>query len=86
MSAKPTGLRVEFYRDVKGEWRWTQYARNGKIRKASSESFVNRSDAYGNFVDGANEALIIIEACEVYEKSHSKLDGVVFKQWGDHAL
>ncbi|MES2058718.1 MAG: DUF1508 domain-containing protein [Pseudomonadota bacterium] len=32
------------YRDVRGEWRWTYGASNGRTIAVSSESYVKRSD------------------------------------------
>lgn len=33
------------YKDVKGEWRWTYEASNGRTIAVSSESYKKRSDA-----------------------------------------
>jgi hypothetical protein len=63
---KPTGLRVEFYKDVQGKWRWTQYAGNGLIRSASSESFEERHAAWENWRAGIIEAQNIHDDALVY--------------------
>ena len=33
----------EVYKDDKGEWRWTIYARNGKILADSNEGYRNKA-------------------------------------------
>lgn len=66
---KPTGKRVQFYHDVKGEVRWTQYAANGKIRSASTEGFKNFADAWDNWSDGWREAKEIHEGAHAYFKN-----------------
>lgn len=68
---RPTGMRVEFYRDVHGKWRWTQYARNGKIRAASEESFENKGDCVSNWVDGKDEARLIKRSGDLFERTDS---------------
>jgi uncharacterized protein YegP (UPF0339 family) len=37
-------MRVHTYRDRKGEWRWTLYARNGKKIACSGEGYRRRRD------------------------------------------
>ncbi len=46
-------LRVEFYRDGIGEWRWRATARNGKIVADSAEGYERRATA----IRGAKAAL-----------------------------
>ena len=36
-------LKVEFYKDRKGEWRWRAKARNGKILADSAEGYKRRA-------------------------------------------
>lgn len=38
----------EFYKDVKGEWRWRRVAPNGKVVGASAEGYKNREDCIAN--------------------------------------
>ena len=38
----------DFYKDNKGEWRWTRKARNGRIVGSSSEGYKNRADCVQN--------------------------------------
>jgi uncharacterized protein YegP (UPF0339 family) len=42
------GMKVVFYRDVRGEWRWKIVARNGRIVGASSEGFKRERAARRN--------------------------------------
>ena len=57
---KPTGKRVEFYKDVAGKYRWTQYASNGQIRGASEQGFHDLDAAKSNFVKGMQGAVEIL--------------------------
>ncbi len=48
------------YKDAKNEWRWTYYARNGRVISVSSESYQNRSDcahAIGLMKGSASDAV-----------------------------
>jgi hypothetical protein len=69
--SRPTGLRVEFYRDVHDKWRWAQFAENGRIRASSSESFESEANARKNWRDGLTEGLSIVDTGEVYHKSET---------------
>ena len=37
-------IRYDYYRDGRGEWRWTAIADNGEPIASSSEGYVNRDD------------------------------------------
>ncbi|KQO78114.1 hypothetical protein ASF36_13855 [Methylobacterium sp. Leaf90] len=37
-------MHFEIYRDVKGEWRWTLYASNGRKIADSGEGYHNKAD------------------------------------------
>ena len=32
-------MKLKYYQDRKGDWRWTLYARNGNVVGASSEGY-----------------------------------------------
>lgn len=50
--------RWEFYKDVRGEWRWRRIAGNGRIVGASSEGYKNRKDCLANAIrDGYEDAV-----------------------------
>ena len=38
----------DFYKDVRGEWRWRRTAPNGNIVGASAEGYKNRGDCEAN--------------------------------------
>ena len=38
----------EFYKDSTGEWRWRRIAANGRIVRASSQGYKNKSDCIAN--------------------------------------
>ena len=44
---------IEFYQDAANEWRWRIKAANGRVIAASSEGYVNESDARQNIKDVA---------------------------------
>lgn len=49
---------VQYYQDVKGEWRWRVKARNGKIISNSGEGYTTPRDArraYERVVELTNE-------------------------------
>ena len=66
---KPTGLRVEFHVGSDGDWWWTQYARNGKIRASSSEGFSSRDYALKNWRASGDEQHEIAADAEMYERT-----------------
>lgn len=39
------GVKVKYYKDAKGEWRWRFVAINGKILADSGEGYKNLKDA-----------------------------------------
>ncbi len=42
-------MKLKYYQDRKGGWRWTLYARNGNVVGASSEGYKTRAKAVANF-------------------------------------
>lgn len=42
-------MKLKYYQDRKGDWRWTLYARNGNVVGASSEGYKTRAKAVANF-------------------------------------
>ncbi len=38
----------EFYKDIKGEWRWRRIASNGREVGASTEGYKNKADCESN--------------------------------------
>lgn len=40
----------DFYKDSKGEWRWTRTASNGRIVGSSAEGYKNRIDCVSNAI------------------------------------
>ncbi|MHC0019687.1 YegP family protein [Acinetobacter pittii] len=38
----------EFYKDSRGDWRWTRTAVNGRIVGASTQGYSNKSDCIDN--------------------------------------
>lgn len=60
MSSRPTGKRVQFYQDVRGDVRWTQYGANGRIVSASTEGFKDEDAAAENWRLATRDALEII--------------------------
>lgn len=66
MENKPTGLRVEFYEDVAGRTRWTQYNTNGKVVAASKRGFSDRNAALWNYSGGTRDALIISQTYKLF--------------------
>lgn len=54
-------FKIEFYEDVKGEWRWRLVARNGRVVADSSESYTRREKceqtAIAIFEDGTIKGL-----------------------------
>ena len=38
----------DFYKDLKGRWKWRKYGKNGKIIKESSDSYINKLDCLNN--------------------------------------
>lgn len=41
-------MKVEFYKDSQGEWRWNVKSANGEITGASSEGFATKQNASAN--------------------------------------
>lgn len=41
-------MKIRFYEDRRGEWRWQITAKNGKIIAASSEGFKKKSSSINN--------------------------------------
>lgn len=50
---KPSGARVEVYRDRKKRWRYRLYAANGREVGASEQSFVRRDRALTRALEAA---------------------------------
>lgn len=42
-------MKLKYYQDRKGDWRWTLYARNGNVLGASTEGYKTRAKAVANF-------------------------------------
>ena len=42
-------MKLKYYQDRKGDWRWTLYARNGNVVGASSEGYKTKAKAVANF-------------------------------------
>ena len=42
-------MKLKYYQDRKGDWRWTLLARNGNVIGASSEGYKTRAKAVANF-------------------------------------
>ena len=42
-------MKLKYYQDRKGDWRWTLYARNGSVVGASSEGYKTKAKAVANF-------------------------------------
>ena len=40
--------KCEFYKDNRGDWRWTRTAVNGRIVGASTQGYSNKSDCVDN--------------------------------------
>jgi len=38
----------EFYKDMKGKWRWKKLNKNGKVVKRSSINYINKLDCLNN--------------------------------------
>lgn len=68
---RATGLRVEYYKDAVGKYRWTQYAENGVIRDASSEAFHDLAMAQENWTERLAEAEKIRESDAIYVREDS---------------
>ena len=51
-------MKVEYYRDAKGEWRWRMKARNGRIVADGAEGYKRRIDCVRQYarIAGAIEA------------------------------
>lgn len=73
MPTRPSGRRVEWYKDVHGKWRWTQFGQNGRIVQASSESFDDLGNAKTNFRRGLEDAMACVEDDELYVKDTATL-------------
>lgn len=41
--------KVDYYKDNRGEWRWTLWSANGKIIDSSNEGFTRKWSAKRNF-------------------------------------
>ena len=42
-------MKLKYYQDRKGDWRWTLLARNGNVIGASSEGYKTSAKAVANF-------------------------------------
>ncbi len=58
-------MKLKYYQDRKGGWRWTLYARNGLVVGASTESYATKARAIANFhtvsVKSANAKVEVVE-------------------------
>ncbi len=68
MNKRPSGKRVQFYRDVQGCVRWTQYGGNGRIVAAATEGFSDEDAAMANWKKSIQDGLDILGSGDVFYK------------------
>lgn len=66
-------MKLKYYQDRKGDWRWTLLARNGNVVGASSEGYKTRAKAVANFTAVATKGpTATVEVVEKAKKTPAK--------------